>query len=485
MQPPKRRSGPVVITFKKGERVRSAPRPAPPPAPMPRKEKPAPPPPPAGLDSRRLAIRLIEAVLDRHQPLEAALSDIDRGGHLKDMAVRDRAFARLIAATVIRHYGSLGIVVDRFLEKPLPADGRRARLILIACAAQLLDLGTPAHAAISLAVEQCQRDGSAHRFSRLVNAVARRVATEGPAVLASLDRITLDVPSWMLARWTAAYGEETARQIADASLREASVDLSVKSDAAEWATKLGGVVLPTGSVRLSAPGRIEDLDGYADGTWWVQDAAAALPARILGPVAEKEIADLCAAPGGKTMELAAAGARVTAIDQSASRMRRLETNLARTGLRDAVEVVVADVETWAPGRTFDAVLLDAPCTATGTIRRHPDILHAKTVEDIARLSAQQARLLNAAAALVKPGGLLVFCTCSLEPEEAADQVPAFLAANPKFRRLPIKAREIGAEAGWITADGDLRTLPHHLASVPGAAPGLDGFYVARFKRRAR
>jgi 16S rRNA (cytosine967-C5)-methyltransferase len=401
------------------------------------------------------------------------------------MASRDRAFARLVAATVIRHFGSLGVVVDRFLEKPLPPDARRARLILLAAAAQLLDLRTPPHAAISLAVEQCQRDASAHRFARLVNAVARRVATEGPAVLVAIDRTSLDVPSWMLARWTAAYGPEAAHRIAEASLREAAIDLSVKSDAAEWAVKLGGMVLPTGSVRLSSSGRIEDLDGYADGAWWVQDAAAALPARALGDVAGKEIADLCAAPGGKTMELAAAGAKVTAVDQSPSRMRRLEANLARTGLRDAVETVVADVETWTPGRTFDAVLLDAPCTATGTIRRHPDILHAKTAEDIARLSAQQARLLDAAAALVKPGGMLVFCTCSLEPEEGVEHVPAFLAAHPKFRRFPIKPREIGAEAGWITADGDLRTFPHHLTPPGDVAPGLDGFYVARFKRRAR
>ena len=299
----------------------------------------------------------------------------------------------------------------------------------------------------------------------------RRVAERGADILAGQDGVRLNIPDWLWQRWKETYGAETARRIAEAALREAPLDISVKpdADAAAWAARLGGQLLATGSIRLAAHGRIEDLPGYADGAWWVQDAAAALVARLAGDVRGKAVADLCAAPGGKTAMLAAAGATVTAVDVSAQRLERLRANLAR--LRLDAEVVEADVSSWAPGRTFDVVLLDAPCTATGTIRRHPDILRLKGPEDVARMAQTQERMLAHAATLVAPGGLMVYATCSLEPEEGEQQTAAFLAAHPNFARQPVAAAEIGAEPEWISADGDLRTLMFHGAAVAAGACG--------------
>ena len=247
-----------------------------------------------------------------------------------------------------------------------------------------------------------------------------------------------------------------------------------------WAEKLGGLELATGSVRLISAGRIEELSGFTDGDWWVQDAAAALPARLLGNVSGLDVADLCAAPGGKTAQLVYAGARVTALDQSEGRLLRLKANLTRLKLN--AKTVVADAAFWQPNVLFDAVLVDAPCTATGTIRRHPDILHLKRPDDVAALSITQSRILSNAAKVVKPGGVLVYCSCSLEPEEGVDQVARFLALNPEFHRVAITAGECGVAPEWLTKDGDVRTLPVHFGELDADKRGLDGFYIARLKR---
>lgn len=433
---------------------------------------------PSGYGARELAAGCLAAILDRGRPLDEAFEAAS--ARIGTLDPRDRALARLIVMTVLRRKGELQAVIASFLEKPLPADTGRLWPILLSAGAQLLLLETPPHAAISLAVDQCRADPKARRFDRLANAVLRRVATAGPEVMARLDPVTANVPPWLLARWTAAYGESRAREIAAASLREAALDLSVKSEAAAWAERLGGLLLPTGTVRLARAGRVEDLAGYADGAWWVQDAAAALPARLLGPVAGLSVADLCAAPGGKTAELAAAGAEVTAVDQSSARLARLRENLARLKLR--AEVVEADATAWEPGRTFDAVLLDAPCSATGTIRRHPDILHLKRKDDTLERVALQERLLDRAARLVRPGGLLVYCTCSLEPEEGPAQVARLLAAAPGLARVPVTPGEAGIDGAWLTPEGDLRTLPCHLPHADPALAGLDGFYAARLRK---
>jgi 16S rRNA (cytosine967-C5)-methyltransferase len=287
----------------------------------------------------------------------------------------------------------------------------------------------------------------------------------------------LNLPHWLWRRWEQSYGADAARRIAEASLQEPPLDLSLKpgEDAGAWAQRLGGSLLPTGTVRLASHGRIEELPGYAEGAWWVQSAAAALVVRVAGDVARRTVADLCAAPGGKTAGLAAAGAQVTAVDDSPQRLERLSQNLARLNLSAAA--IAADAAKWAPGRTFDAVILDAPCTGTGTISRHPDILRLKRPGDVERMALVQAAMLRNAATLVRPGGTLVYSTCSLEPEEGRAQVDALLAREPGFRRAPIEARETGVDPSWI-ADGDVRTLPFHL----GELGGLDGFYIARLRR---
>lgn len=449
-----------------------------------------------GLAARRLASHLVDAVLAKGRALDDALAAEASSGLFADLSSRDRAFAHLIAATVLRRHGSLVTVLDRFITRPLPEEAWRARTILLIGAAQILALATPPHAAINLAVEQCRRDPEARRFDKLTNAVLRRVASDGITIFADLDWPRIDIPAWLWARWTATYGVDLGLHIAAASLIEAPLDLTVKNpaEAPALAARLGGLLLPTGSIRLAQHGRIEDLAGFDDGAWWVQDAAAALPVRLFGEVRGKSVADLCAAPGGKTAALAAAGAKVTAVDTSASRIRRLSANLQRLGLSESVELLVADVLDWSPPRLFDAVLLDAPCTATGTIRRHPDILHLKRPGDVLRLAEVQAALLAAAARLVKPGGTLVFCTCSLEPEEGPGQIDRFLASMqpdaPAFSRLAVDPGTFGIGAGWITPEGDLRTLPCHIPEEgsdgrDGAARssgGMDGFFASRLLR---
>jgi 16S rRNA (cytosine967-C5)-methyltransferase len=435
-----------------------------------------------GWAARDLAHRLIAGVLLQRRPLDHVLAESStRTGHAP-LEPRDRAFARALAATVLRRLGELEHVLGAFLQRPLPKEAQRVQIILLAGSAQIVCLGTPPHAAVDIAVEAVRRERSGTRFAGLANAVLRRVAAEGQALLEGCDAVALDVPTWLLERWRLAYGADVARAIAQASLTEAPLDIVLKPDADgdAWAERLGARVLPTGVLRLVAAGRIEELPGYAEGAWWVQDAAAALVARAAGDVRGKAVADLCAAPGGKTAWLAASGAMVTAVDVSPRRLERLTANLHRLGLR--AEVIAADAAAWTPGRQFDAVILDAPCTGTGTIRRHPDILRLKQPEDVGRLKELQRGLLANAALLVRPGGVLVYSTCSLEPEEGERQIEEFLAIAPGFRRSSIEAAALGADPAWLTAAGDLRTLPHYLPLESPNLSGLDGFYVARLQR---
>ena len=435
-----------------------------------------------GLVVRDLAVRLIAAVTVQRHALDDALAVAFAAEPFQSLEARDKGLARLIAATVLRRYGELETVVDAFFEKPLPADRGLLTPILLAAAAQLLVLKTPPHAVINIAVEQCRRDRGARRFGKLANAVLRRVSERGSDLLAEAGGARRNFPGWMWSRWVEGYGEDTAARIAAASLSQASLDISVKGDAEAWARRLGGHVLATGtgSIRLGEHSRVEDLDGFDDGAWWVQDAAAALPATLFGEVKAKRIADLCAAPGGKTAQIASAGGLVTAVDVSGERLQRLRANLRRLKLE--ADVVEADVATWMPAAPFDGVLLDAPCTATGTIRRHPDIPFLKRRQDVARQAEQQAMLLNRAATMVAPGGLLIYCTCSLESEEGERQVAQFLERQSGFARVPVTAQDVGGLGDLISSDGDLRTLPFHLPGQDGVAGGLDGFYAARLRR---
>ena len=431
-----------------------------------------------GLAARRIAADIVDGVLHKHRTLD---DQLDGGGAhpgLKTLADRDRALMRRLVATVLRRLGTLGHVLSRLLDKGVPSDAPRAQSALLIGAAQILWMDVPDHAAVDLSVRLVQSDRRAARYAGLVNAVLRRCAREGKALVEEVATQSLDLPPWLLARWSAHYGEATARDMALALGHEPSLDLTVKSDPAQWASRLHGETLPTGTVRMLLHGSVTMLPGFAEGQWWVQDAAAALPARLFGDVKGKSIADLCAAPGGKTAQLALSGAHVTAIDRSPARVARLRENLARLSLQ--AETVVADAVEWTgPPEAFDGVLIDAPCTSTGTIRRHPDVAWLRQDSDIATLAALQQRLLRKSVSLLKPGGTLVYCTCSLEPEEGEQAVAALLAAEPALRRAPIAASEVAGLDEILNADGDLRTLPCHLPHADPRLGGLDGFFAAR------
>ena len=393
------------------------------------------------------------------------------------MAERDRGLARAIASTSLRHKGRLDLVLDTFIDKKLPKRSGPLREILLSAACQLLFLNIPAHAVIDLAVQQTKQDKNARHFDRLANAVLRRAAEKGPAILKVQDAAIANTPVWLWERWVKNFGEETARRIAEAHMQEAALDITVKSDPMSWAQRLAGVALDTGSVRLEAHGRIETLDGFEEGAWWVQDTAAALPARLLGDVSGSRVADLCAAPGGKSAQLAQGGARVTCVDSSKRRLERLDENMARLGL--TVTTIAEDASQWNPDVKFDAILLDAPCTGTGTLRRHPDIALLKNPKDLKELSGLQKRLLSNAVKLVRPGGMLMYCTCSLEPEEGADQIESLMDNNPEIQLNPIRSHEVFGHDSWLTDEGCLRTLPFDLEAGQGKMAGIDGFFAAR------
>lgn len=439
-----------------------------------RHHRPAPPRPAAhpGLAARRRACDLVEAVLLRGRPLDEALDE------RSELEAVDRALARKIAATTLRRLGSIDRALAERLAKGLPDGLPRLGTVMRIGACQILFLDVPDYAAVDSAVRMVEADRKAKGFSGLTNAVLRGIARDKAEILAGLDPLD-DLAPWLRDRWSATYGDETARDIADILAVEPPLDLTVVSDAEGWARRLGGIVMPTGSVRLKPEGAIPDLAGFKDGAWWVQDAAAAIPARLLGDVRGRTVADLCAAPGGKTAQLATMGAIVTAVDRSPRRLERLAENMAR--LKLDVTVLAADA-TELTG-AFDAVLLDAPCTATGTARGNPDVIRLKTLADVEGLGRLQARLLDRLANLLKPGGRAVYCTCSLEPEEGENQIAALLARDDRLMVDPIRPDELPGIAPFVRADGMLRTLPSHWPNGDAALAGLDGFFAARLVRR--
>jgi 16S rRNA (cytosine967-C5)-methyltransferase len=417
-----------------------------------------------GLAARRAALAILSGVLQKRRPLDAGLDQ------LAGLETRDAGFARALASETLRHMGALDAVLRKFVAKPLaPHKAGAASEILLLGACELLILKVAPHAAVDAANELAAKDSKAVHFKPLVNAVLRKVAKEGEAVLSGLDRERLSTPDWLWSRWSAHYDAGTARAIARAHQQAAPVDIVLKSPDAAFppSEALFGPVR-----RLTDPGRIDELDGFAEGNWWVQDAAAALPALLLGDVAGQSVIDLCAAPGGKTMQLAARGANVIAVEIEPTRAMRIRENLARTKL--SADVVLADARDYKGSAPF--VLIDAPCTATGTIRRHPDLPWIKGAADVTVSAAAAYEILESGASLVAPGGTLVFAVCSLEREEGEEQIEAFLASHEDFSRAPITADEVFGHQDWITPEGDLRTLPSYLSG------GMDGFYAARLRR---
>ena len=436
-----------------------------------------------GLPARHAAMAIVSRVLDGGDTLEDAFGSSGGGAGesgLSRLDQRDRALARAIVATTLRRLPQIDAVLARFLRKPIDARACRVPAILKTAAAQILFLGMASHAVVNIATSLAAGEPSGRAMRGLTNAVLRRVAAEGPAIVARQDAAAMVLPGWLAARWQGAYGRDATRAMAELLLEEAPLDLSVRreEDAPGWAAKLGGSVPVAGTVRLARAGQVTALGGFAEGAWWVQDAAAALPVRLMGDVSGRRVIDLCAAPGGKTAQLSARGAQVTAVDRDGARMRRLGQNLDRLGL-DAGQVV-ADALEWRPPDAADAVLLDAPCSATGIMRRHPDILRRRRAGHLAPLAALQARLLRAAADMVRPGGVVVYCTCSLEREEGEAQIDRMVAETGGLARGAIDPGLAGAFAPAITPQGDMRVLPN-LLSEHG---GNDGFFIAILKKMA-
>ncbi len=415
--------------------------------------------------TRDIAFDILASVLVRGGRLEDAL---DQASSV--VPARDRGAAHRLAATVLRRLGTLDAVLEPLLARAPPPP---VRLALLLGAAQLLFLHTPAHAAVGTAVDLVRRRRLAP-FAGLVNAVLRRLAAAGKSALDGLDQARLDVPAWLWASW----GPQ-ARQIAEAIRQEAPLDLTLRHDAMlPGGLPEGGVVLPNGTLRLPAGTRVADLPGYEQGAFWVQDVAASLPVRLLAPRPGERIADLCAAPGGKTAQLAAAGAKVTALDRDAARLERLRGNLLRLGLQ--AELIEADATAWQPPAPFDAILLDAPCSATGTVRRHPDVLRSRRPADLVPLQAAQDRLIDAAISMLRPGGRLIYAVCSMQREEGEARIEPVLVSGlfSGLRLEPFGETELAPLPEARTHQGYLRTHPGLWAEQGG----MDGFFAARLIR---
>lgn len=444
------------------------------------------------LSARAVALELIEAVLKRRKPLDEALGehrDLDR------LVNRDRQFVRALVTCTLRHLGQIDHVLAQCLEKPLPARASAIRNILRLGTAQTLFLKTPAHAAVDTMVTLAGKRGGEAGYKGLVNAVLRRIAREAETFrqfAPGSGNFTgaISLPDWLWQSWVKTYGVRQATQIAIAHLEEPPLDFTLRRDPDHWAKMLTGTLLPGGTLRRPAHApdnyrpspRVEDLPGYAEGMWWVQDLGASLPVKLLagptGNLAGLRALDMCAAPGGKSAQLALAGAQVTALDRSRKRLDRVAQNMKR--LRFSVDCEVADAALWRKAKDFDIVLLDAPCTATGTIRRHPDVAWLKDPRDVEKLSATQDSLITAAVQLVRDGGIILYCTCSLQPEEGPERIAAALRRHPNLARIPIQPNELYGLKELVTPDGDLRSLPSHLADLGG----IDGFYAARLVKRS-
>ncbi len=436
-----------------------------------------------GLPARMAAARLLAAIVDAHTPLDGLTDDEHGHPQYRALAQRDRALVRAILVTALRFRVTIEALIAARLERPLPANARSLSHILHVAAAQMLFLDVPDSAAVDLAVTQARADTRTTRFSGLVNGVLREIGRRKERALPAALAASVDAPEWFAAMLENAYGADKAAEILAIHRTEAPIDFTVKSDPGHWAEKLGGIVLPTGTVRLARlPAPVPDLPGFAEGAWWVQDAAAALPARLLGDVAGRRVADLCAAPGGKTAQLALAGANVTAVDLSKNRLKRLAANLGRLGLE--AETVEADILEWQPDEPFDAVLLDAPCSSTGTVRRHPDVPWTKSPADIDKLADLQRRMLARTVDLVRPGGTIVFSNCSLDPAEGEEVVASVLAGTPGLVADPVAPGELPGADGFVTAEGWLRTTPAGLRLERAELSGCDGFFAARFTRQA-
>ncbi len=433
------------------------------------------------LSARLVALSLLGDVLDKRTPLDQAL---DSSAAFRLLSARDRAFTRMLVATTLRRLGQVDHLIIAMSERGVPPSPPVVHHILRLGVTQLFFMDVPVYAAVDTSVRMTE-EKNIPRLKGFVNAIMRRLDREGRDLIATQDEVMLNIPAWLRELWIRDYGIDEADALAHAALSEAPLDITVKDHdmLKYWAGQLDATILPTGGLRRAAGGMVADLPGYHDGMWWVQDLSASLPARLLGAVRGKTVIDLCAAPGGKTAQLAAAGAQVIALDRSAGRLRRLEENMKRLRLNDNVRVVAADATAWRHAHPVDFILLDAPCSATGTIRRHPDVLHLKKPQDIDALSDLQARLLAHATSMLDHHGVLIYCTCSLQMDEGERRIEDFLRNHPGMVRYPILPQEVAGMETSLTPVGDLRILPHHTGTGHCIQGGMDGFYICRLQKR--
>jgi len=425
-----------------------------------------------GLITREIAFDLLVQILAQKKPMDQVFSNYKGFAGLES---RDVNFVRMLVATCLRRKGQLDKIILSCQDKPKPLSPKNIYYVLYIGLCQVLYMDVPDHAAVDTTVRLAEAQ-KMERQKGFINAVLRRVLREKDKF--NFDEIN-NIPDWLMEEWEEDYGEDIAERIALASLKEAPIDITIRDyeHLEKWVKTLEGALLPTKSIRL-ASGNVTELTGFKEGAWWVQDASAAIPVKLLGDLKNKSVIDLCAAPGGKTMQLASAGANVIAVDRSDKRLQRLHDNTKRCGLESNVNVIVEDGATWQPMNPVDVVLLDVPCSATGTMRRHPDLMHLKSPKDIDGLKGIQKRLLSNAAKMVKSGGVVMYCTCSLQKEEGEEQIAWFLSENPDFTRQAITADEVGGMTEIINADGDLRVLPHY----QGEQGGMDGFFASRLVR---
>jgi 16S rRNA (cytosine967-C5)-methyltransferase len=432
---------------------------------------------PNELASRIVAIQLLEDVLDRQLALDHALA-AHKGFH--ELSILDRSFVRMIVTTCLRRLGQIDDLIMAAMNEAAPTHLPKVQMILRLGVTQIAFMDVPDYAIVNTCVDLAVYY-KMPRLKGFVNAILRRILREGEEWFAQQDEVYLNIPEWLFHEWIEDFGADVAYKIGEASLLEADLDISVKNEAelARWAEDLEADILPTGSLRREAGGAVTELDGFREGAWWVQDAAAALPVKVMGDVAGKTVIDLCAAPGGKTMQLAARGAQVIALDRSAKRLKTLHENLERVGLSDLVRSEAADASVWQSPVLADYILLDAPCSATGTIRRHPDVLRLKTPADIERLTDTQARILRNACDQLASGGILVYCTCSLQKAESEDQVASLLAERADMKAVPITPDQVGGMKELINEHGSLRILPQHGSEYGG----MDGFFVSVLQKQ--
>jgi len=433
-----------------------------------------------GLAARKVAAKMLAMVVEDKKNLDR-LTDSDSGYYAyKALIAKDRALIRAILMVCLRHKGQIDDAFKRLLDRKTPKKAHHLTYSLSVSAGQIMFLDIPDSAAVNLAVTAISEDRRTARFASLANAVLRRLSREKAEILADQVAGRLCMPDWMFKRVKKSYGKKRALAIGEMLLSEAALDITVKSDPEEWARRLGGIVLPTGTVRVKPHGPVPAMAGFNEGQWWVQDAAACIPAKLFGDIRGKQVADLCAAPGGKTLQLSHAGAIVTAVDISESRLERQKSNLERLNLE--ANCIAADLLEWQAGRTFDAVLLDAPCSSTGTIRRHPDIMWTKSETDIPGLAEFQFQLWNRAIDLTRPGGLVVFSNCSLDRQEGEDLYAKMLVSRNDIEPVPIEMSEVAGVENAITGQSTLRTLPCYLPHDDVQLAGMDGFFAARFRR---